>query len=270
MRKIIIGSTGYIGETFSKFLTQNGENTISCSRANSDIAFDLEENDFSELEANLIDGDFVYFFAGISSPDYCEKFPEHSKKVNLTNTINLIEKILAKNCKVLFASTDAVYSNSTIEVDEDSEQSPIGNYGFYKSEVEKNFIEDPNFSVARFSYVFGSDKFSNYLLRNQLEKKEIFNGFKRRAVSIDDVLLGLNNYNWDLKAINFSGPDLISRMEIAEMYKKNIYHDLILDLMEPPDSFWDCRAKEINMGSKHFKSVLSKEPQKIEDVIKKL
>tara|TARA_B100001059_G_C17805513_1_gene568880 strand:- start:551 stop:1363 length:813 start_codon:yes stop_codon:yes gene_type:complete len=270
MRKIIVGSTGYIGKRFFEFLTQNGENPISCSRTKSDISFDLDGDDFSELEESLNDGDFVYFFAGISSPDYCEKFPEHSKKINLTNTISVIDKILAKNCKVLFASTDAVYSNSAIEVHEKSKQSPIGNYGFYKSEVEKNFIKDANFFIARFSYVFGSDKFSNFLSSNRSENKDIFNGFKRRAVSIDDVLLGLNNYNWNLKALNFSGPDLISRMEIARMYKKYMLHDLSLVLKEPPESFWKCRAKEINMGSKYFKSVISKDPQKIKDLIKKL
>ena len=69
---------------------------------------------------------------------------------------------------------------------------------------------------------------------------------------------------------NFCGPDLLSRMEIAKMYKKNLFHDLILDHKDPPDGFWRSRAKEINMGSKYFKILLSREPQKIETLIKKL
>lgn len=270
MRKIILGSTGYIGKRFSEFLTKKGEAHINCSRSSSEFHFDLEENNFDNLEDCLIEGDFVYFFAGIGSPDYCEKFPEHSRKVNLINTISLIDKILAKKCKVLFSSTDAVYSDSSIEVDEDSKHSPVGNYGLFKSEVEKNFMKNSNFFIARFSYVVGADKFSNFLMNNHFEKKEVYKGFKRRAVTINDVLLGLDNYNSNLKVVNFCGPDLLSRMEIAKMYKKNLFHDLILDHKDPPDGFWRSRAKEINMGSKYFKKLLSREPQKIETLIKRL
>ena len=270
MKKIIVGSTGFIGSHFTKFLAEKGEEPITCSRTNSDIRLDLDNENFSELESSIKDGDLIYLFASISSPDYCEKNPKHTKKVNYTNTSILIEKILSKGCKIIFASTDAVYPNSLDEVNENSKHSPIGNYGFYKSKIENKFQQDHNFFIARFSYVFGSDKFSKYLSNNREQNKVIYNGFKRRAVTINDVVQGLYRYNKTHKSINFCGTELVSRVDIAKMYKKNLFHDLILNYEDAPNSFWLSRAKTINMGSNYFDSVLGQPAANINEYLKEI
>lgn len=270
MKKIIVGSSGFIGSNFKNFLLEKGEKPITCSRSNSDISLDLDNGNFTELENNIKRGDVIYLFASISSPDYCEKNPEHTKKVNYTNTSILIEKILSKGCKIIFASTDAVYPNSLDEVNENSIHSPIGNYGYYKSKIENKFQQDHNFFIARFSYVFGSDKFSNYLSNNREENKVIYNGFKRRALTINNVVQGLYRYNEHHKSINFCGPKLVSRVDIAKMYKKNLFHDLILNYEDAPNSFWLSRAKTINMGSNYFDSVLGRPAENINEYLKEI
>lgn len=270
MKKIIVGSTGFIGSHFTKYLIEKGEKPITCSRSNSDIRLDLDNENFAELESSIKDGDLIYLFASISSPDYCEKNPKHAKRINLTNTAILIEKILNKGCKLIFASTDAVYPDNYDEVNEDSVHNPVGNYGSYKSEIENIFQEDQNFFIARFSYVVGSDKFSSYLANNRNETKIIYNGFSRRAVTINDVVQGLYRYNKIHKSINFCGPELLSRMDIAKMYKKNLFHDLMLNSEDAPDKFWLPRARTINMGSIYFDSVLGRASENINTYLKEI
>ncbi len=269
MRKVIFGSTGYLGTNLKNFLIKKNEPVITFSRSNSDFIFNLDNNKFNHVEDNLLENDVIFFLSGISSPDYCDKHPELAKKINFINTTRLLRKILAKKCKVIFASTDSVYPDSKNEVYEDSTHSPVGNYGLFKSKVENEFKNEKNFFIARFSYILGGDKFSAYLNSELSTKKEIFKSFSRNVISIDDVLNGL--YMFDKKplnkSINFCGPELLSRMDIAKMYKKNIFSDLILEEIEPPKNFWSSRAKEINMKSKYLDLILESSPRSIEKFI---
>lgn len=271
MRQIIIGSSGFLGSNLYIYLKNKGHKPVSCSRTGSDLIVDLENNNFDEIENFIKKGDIVYFFAGISSPDYCKKNPEKAKKINFINTSRLIKKILAKQAIVIFASTDAVYSDSITKVDENTPHSPVGNYGLFKSMVEKKFNNYNNFYVARLSYVMGGDKFSDYINDKSDKKKLIYKGFSRRAVSINDVLYGLEQFPKRLinKSINFCGPSLIDRMDIAKMYKNNTDNDLVLKYEEAENSFWLSRAKVINMDSRYFKRLLGRELEKIENLIKK-
>ena len=265
MKKIIIGSSGYIGSSLKNFFLKKNEPVITCGRSNCDIKLDLAENNFKELENEISKGDLIYFLAAQSSPDYCENYKSESERINVLNTSDIIKKILNKNCRVVFASTDAVFGDSRDKVYEDSIHMPVGNYGLQKSKVEKTFQRYDNFQIVRFSYVVGGDKFTRYLQDDNEQKKQIFDGFSRCAVSINDVVEGLYNLNdnQELKAINFCGPKLLSRMDIALMYKKNMFRDIILDKVDAPEIFWLSRARVINMNSNYFSILLKRSPSLI-------
>ena len=137
----IFGHTGYLGKSIinkSKILK-----FIKIGRTyNSDIFIDLKELNLNNVEFGLIPKKFI-FLAGISSPEFCEKNQLISKKVNLYNTIRLIEILLLKGHDVLFTSSDVVYGSSNEIKDELSIVNPYGYYGKLKYKVE-----EPNSSAS--------------------------------------------------------------------------------------------------------------------------
>jgi len=267
----ILGSSGYIGTHLYNFMKlYTNFNVLSSGRSNADVYADLEGS-VDKLVYATVEDDVVVLLSSISSPDICANQPDIAYKVNVTATLELIKRLTQKGVKVIFSSTDIVFGKSKSKVIDNSRLMPFGVYGKMKAKVEQEVINNSLVKVIRFSYVLGlGDKYTSLLseMASRDEEIEVFDGFERNAVVIDDVLEGIYRLvvNWNdiaSSAINFSGNELISRFKITEHFKHYVCINLKFKSVNAPNGFWDVRPKTIKMQSNVFKSLLGREPMSI-------
>jgi len=277
MSKIfILGSSGFIGAKLYNYLTRENQSEIlTVGRSGEDVFVDLD-NDYDELIRVTEAQDFVVFLSSISAPDICSNKPELAYKVNVTATIDLIKQLAIKGVRVIFASTDVVFGHYNCSAHDDSPLNPFGAYAKMKAEVENEFLGNENVKFTRFSYVIGKgDKYTTLMAEfNETGNVlEVFDGFERNVVSLNDVMEGIHNMiqNWcnlSFQCINFCGPKLISREEITKLFSNEIFQNIVFKLVPAPLNFWDSRPKIINVESLLFSNLLGRELTSLEQNIK--
>ena len=263
----IFGVDGYIGSNLHTFFRDTNEyETIKFSGKN-----EKGMNHFNLLNPQVIfedqkfnKNDVAIFLAGISSPDECINNYKTAYQINVVGTRYTIKNLLRIGVKVIFFSSDTVYGKSNEYIfDENSPINPYGAYAEMKSIVEDSFFYDPNFITLRLSYVFSfEDKYTKYLLKNK-EIKVVYEPYYRSVIYIDDVILTVERLinSWPkINRINVCGPNLVSRVEIAEKIKSNVKPDLEFTVKYPGDSFYYSRPPKIFARSLFLKNILRREP----------
>ena len=271
MKKIVIGKNSYIAGKLSK-----RNYYVTTSRDKTDNSLFLDFEDYSDFDFDLIDKEtFIVFLAAISSPDMCKNEYEHSYKINVISTCEIIEKFIKNGAHVLFFSSDVVYGETIKVADELAKKNPFGPYAKMKSEVEDRFEGNSHFKVFRLSYVFSSDdKYFKYLLSCLKNNKiaEIFEPFDRSMIYINDLIDAIELvlekwFEFDNQIFNLCGSALISRKMIAEYF--NEYHEEFrFKIVEPPKGFFDARPKIINVKSNYLSRLLGRETSLIKDMVR--
>ena len=277
--KIIIpGGTGFIGQWLIKSL--NGREVIVPSRkepVSSAYFFDAMNVNPSALDY-VFEGDFVLYLAAKSSPDDAGVGDDDMYRVNVIGTRTYIESALSRGAKVVFFSSDTVYGKCSGSVNELSKPDPFSRYAEMKMEIEREFTQNPNFSVLHLSYVVANnDKFSSYLRRcaiNQ-ESVEIFHPFNRTAVSVYDLVEVVNDMinNWKSlpsRIINACGPCLISRLDMVKAFEAGVSGKLTWDVVEPPLDFFKNRPRNIDMRSLYFDKILGRQAVNVEAIYRQI
>lgn len=85
----------------------------------------------------------------------CEANPDESRAINVTATVELARRLTAQGCRVVFLSTNQVFSpNLSTPPDESAPVSPANEYGRQKAEAEVAILElSQNNVVIRLSKV---------------------------------------------------------------------------------------------------------------------
>ncbi|MFS1464414.1 NAD-dependent dehydratase [Vibrio lentus] len=270
----ILGSSGFVGDSLYKYLDFSNKFTVG--RANCDVSLDLSSNNFDDLLSRVQKDDVIVFLAAISSPDLCEKNFDQAYNINVTNTILLIDKLIVKGVKVIFSSSDAVFGAANKLCFDDSETKPFGQYGKMKSQVEESFKGNENFFVVRFSYVLAKDDKFSLMVGEHADtgqNLDVFDGFERNVISLDDVLLGIQNIivNWndiETRTVNFSGHQLVSRQDIVKELADQKHPSLTYSFTDAPVSFWKGRPKRINTESKYLDAILKRPAKSYKESIK--
>ncbi len=253
----IVGATSQLARLFIASIPE-GRPYITYGRGEgSDCILDLSDpGTFVSLHAEK--GDRVAIFAAISSPDMCTNHYEDAYRVNVTGTEALIRRCLDAGARVLFYSSDTVIGGTGKEpADEDAEPHPFGRYAEMKRQVEKDFGNEPGFKVIRLSYVYtGNDKFSRYLDSCSAEGKpaEVFDTLYRNTVYIGDVidatiaiLEGFDDIPFG--RIHLSGPELLSRRDMAICYRDAVDPGLEIRTIPAPEGFFESRPPVISTTS---------------------
>jgi len=277
MKVFVVGSRGYIARHAIRRLRDDGLNVVESSSHPQGNQIELNlltphAFDYSRIQA----GDLVLFAAGVSSPDVCHDQPATVRAVNVTGTGFAIEAALGRGARVVFFSSDIVYGHAEDERPESAVVSPAGAYASMKYEVEARFAGVPGVKVLRLSYVFSrTDKFTAYLGMCAQERRsaEIFHPIWRRAIYLNDLLdlLRLVCTSWDKApagVINVCGPELLSRVDIANMYREIVAPSLRINVVEPPPGFFQARPQVINMSSRLFERVLGRSPKSLREAMR--
>jgi dTDP-4-dehydrorhamnose reductase len=144
-----------------------------------------------------------------------------------------------------------------------------------KRAIETRFFGYTTFKILRLSYVFSrNDKFTSYLSACALENRmaEVFHPIYRRIVYIDDLmdLLRMVCIDWNSvpdPVLNVCGPELLSRVDIANLFETNVSNELRYRIVEPPEDFFLSRPKVVNMSNRNFERALGRPARSLKDAM---
>ena len=273
----LLGSTGYLGSHLASGLSSESSlRSFSVGRLDCDYEVDLEKNQYESFLSALKSGDTLVFMAAISSPAVCENNRSLAYDVNVTHTISLIKALVRLGVRVIFISSDAVFGSSRGVCKDDSSLNPLGAYGEMKASVEREFCKEALVKTVRLSYVLGKgDKYSEMLksFSERSESVDVYNGFSRNIVHIDDVTEGLTRLikQWDRlseRRFNFSGPKLVSRALLTKLIAKAILPNLNYRVIDAPAEFWAGRSRVIETDCFNFSNLLGRKPYSVDLIIK--
>lgn len=264
-----VGSRGFILQRAVPALRRDGLHVVGVSShpTPEERPLNLEAaGEFAYQE--LGPGDVVLMAAAISSPDVCKNKKDYATSVNVTGTSRFLEGCLERGARVVFFSSDTVYGERTEEALESAVPTPVGEYAAMKAEVEQRFAGHDRFRVLRLSYVVArQDKFSSYLAAcaEKGEAAELFHPIRRRAVDIEDLIEVLRRASRDAGALagpvtNVAGPELLSRVELAERFRDATKRPLALKVIEPEPAFFEARPKTIDISCAAFARALGRPP----------
>jgi len=270
----VIGKHSYIAQKVISALRDEHTRFSCLSRtpAADDLYFDLTragDFDFSMIEKD----DIVLMFAGMSSPDECGRNRTLAEKINVVGTSIFAQNVLERKGRVIFFSSDTVYGPSGEVCYEDSLVDPVNFYAQLKCDVEQRFRNEKNFKVLRLSYVFGrGDKYMRYLASCSARKTaaQVYHPFLRNVVSLSDVVLSILAViarweSFESRVLNVCGPELLSRIDLARLFKMKFDPDLQIEAVYPAKEFFLERPQIIRTGSRYLYELLGRSTLAIKD-----
>lgn len=267
----IIGKNSYIAQRLLRRM--EGKRDILCYARHSDAnsaALDLAAPRPEDVQY-IKPGDYVVLFAAVSSPDECEKHYESSYAVNVTGTQLLIERCIAQGANVLFFSSDVVVGATEEAADEHAAVHPVGKYGTMKRTIEEMFCGVPQFKTFRLSYVFSKqDKFFKYLqsCRESGQPADVFDALYRNVIYVEDVIDGIvalseSFMSWHTSVFHACGKELLSRKDLAELYRREVDPDFRFTVSVPNQTFFTARPNVIETKSRYFHDLMGRNPTRI-------
>jgi len=136
---LLFGGDSEIGASTYRSLKKKGRAVIATTRRRDAVSserpyFDIlnTPGDWSlppETEAACI-------FLGVARLRDCAAYPAKSALVNVTQSLRLVDKLVAKGIYVVFLSSNQVFDGELANVKVDSPVCPVSEYGRQKAEVE--------------------------------------------------------------------------------------------------------------------------------------
>lgn len=158
---LITGISGFLGQfLLNSFSSENiigvyFKNKVTIQNGVS-IKIDLTDDESVSGIFNNYKIDYVIHAAALTDLDLCEADEETSMLSNLIITKNIIANCLKYDSKLIYISTDAVFSGAKVTYDESDVPDPISVYGMHKHLSEKTIVSTlSNYIICRFSKLFG-------------------------------------------------------------------------------------------------------------------
>lgn len=136
----IIGASGTIGSHLLKMAVKYGENVIGTSYSKHMTglkAFDMRADNLEMIAPDLSERDCVYLLAGHTNPNWIFENPTESSDLNVDAAIRTIDQVEKQNAKLIYVSTELVFSGERGGYTEADAVSPTTVYGKQKAIVEQ-------------------------------------------------------------------------------------------------------------------------------------
>lgn len=140
-KAMVIGADGMIGRALVKHLQQEGLSVVGTSRRQKPTA---DSNSFFLDMSNEVDekslpsADLVFLCAAVSNIVDCEKSPELTSRINVSQTVNIGRHYMRRGASVIFLSSNAVFKGDVPAPNEREEPNPTTVYGRQKREAEQS------------------------------------------------------------------------------------------------------------------------------------
>lgn len=137
---LIVGGDSLIGAHLARRLAGTGTVVSTTRRPGSpgQVFLDLMTGDTDAACATKADVAFVC--AAMTNIKSCEADPLASSRINVTETVKLVERLVGEGCFVVFLSSNTVFDGDTPFPDEDAPYSPTTEYGRQKRAAEEQIL----------------------------------------------------------------------------------------------------------------------------------
>ena len=189
MKVLVTGVKGQLGYDVVRELQKRGHETVGV---------DIDEMDITDAAAvervmTEVQPDAVIHCSAYTAVDRAEEDTEICRRVNVDGTENIAKICKKLDCKMLYLSTDYIFSGDGERPWEpDDEASPLNAYGQSKYDGElalKKYVE--KYFIVRISWVFGIN--GNNFIKTMLRL-----GRENGAVKVVDDQIGSPAYTYDL------------------------------------------------------------------------
>lgn len=112
---LVVGADGLIGKTLSAHLRADGHGVIETTRRRDRLGADRVALDLARPLSDWSPPrppDTAYICAGVAAIKDCQDNPEETSKINVFNTLALINKLVTDNAFVVFLSTSGAASSA--------------------------------------------------------------------------------------------------------------------------------------------------------------
>jgi dTDP-4-dehydrorhamnose reductase len=143
-RTLIVGGDSEIAIAATAHLRASGYAVAATTRRPERVSADRPFLDLSQPieDWSIPDGtSAAFFFAAVARLNECANNPQTSALVNVTGTIALADKLLARSIPILFLSTDKVFDGTRPHVPAATPPCPVSEYGRQKAATEAALSE---------------------------------------------------------------------------------------------------------------------------------
>jgi len=163
LRAVVIGGSGQIGSWLLRVLAKRGHDA---SGTFATVPFPgLVKLDSADLEGSAAwvrdqKPDVVFYPAGFTWVDECERDPSRCRAANLTQPLNLARASAEVGARFVYFSTDYVFDGESGPYDESAAPNPLSEYGRAKHEAEIALSEalGDRALILRTTWVYGPER----------------------------------------------------------------------------------------------------------------
>lgn len=260
IKSVIIGSNGYLGRNYTKYLLSKGEDVrcydISQETIGKGIFYqNLDITSCDQVNQLDLDVDYIYLLAGLTGTG--QGFEQYNRYIDINEKglLNILTRMTRMNskAKIVFPSTRLVYKGKQgAALKEDDEKEPKTIYAVNKLACEQILsmyrkIFGVNYTVYRICVPYGHIVSGNesygtigFFIDNARKGKNITlfgDGSLRRSFTYiadicDRIYLSVRNEKTNGNVYNVGGENL-SLLEVAEIISKK--YNVYIDFMNWPD-----------------------------------
>ncbi len=163
MRAIVVGGSGQIGGWLLRTLAEWGYEAVGTYLTVPHpglVALDASRLDESARWLREVRPDVVFYPAGFTWVDGCERDPARARAANLEQPLNLARAAADIGARFVYFSTDYVFDGHAGPYDETAPTNPLSAYGHAKLDAERvldDELGDRQLTV-RTSWVFGPER----------------------------------------------------------------------------------------------------------------
>lgn len=209
MKVLVTGINGQLGHDVMGELKKRGHEAVGV---------DIEEMDITDAECvkrvmTQTAPDAVIHCSAYTAVDRAEEEVELCRRVNAEGTKNVAEVCAGLDCKLLYLSTDYIFSGEGERPWEPGDEpAPLNVYGLTKFEGEQEIKSRMNkYFIVRISWVFGVN--GNNFIKTMLRL-----GRENGAVRVVDDQIGSPTYTYDLAVLLV---DMIETEKYGEYHASN-------------------------------------------------
>jgi dTDP-4-dehydrorhamnose reductase len=163
MRAVVVGGSGQIGGWLLRVLEAEGHDAVGTYQ---NVPYPgLAHLDAAQLDPSAVwlrdqRPDVVFYPAGFTWVDGCERDPARARSANLEQPLNLARAAADLGARFVYFSTDYVFDGHAGPYDENSATNPLSAYGQSKLDTERALADElgDRGLTVRTSWVFGPER----------------------------------------------------------------------------------------------------------------
>ena len=280
-RLLIIGASGFIGQHLLQRLQSFPEHQVSgtyhttmpqiqgCSWHQVDVTDPEQLGEVFQLTRPEV----VAHLAAMADVNQCQRMPQQSIEINVRGTEYITRLCALHRAKLVFLSTEYVFSGDQGYYREDDSPQPTTHYGQTKWEAEQAVArEAERWSILRTSLVYGwpmAANRSNLVTRllESLRSRRPFYGYTdmyRSPVYVEDVVGGIIKLvQGDYPGVHHvAGPEWVNIGEfaraVAEVFDLN--QDALMLVPAPSEEMDNPRPRRLGLDSTRTVRLLGIQP----------